>query len=184
MLTDLGHNVRLIAPEAVRPFVKKGKKNDAADAAAICEAAFRPDVKFVPVKSLEQGILAMHSARFLLVEQQTMLANAMRGLGAEFSLIIPLAMGKLGELKALVDADEAVPAAPGFGQGQRGKDIDGNTRLFRRGHRRPFADSRRLVGRVHGRPRRQRRRQHHHDDRNQPHPAAPALMGAALALQA
>ena len=47
MLTGLGHNVKLIAPEAVKPFVKQGKKNDAADAAAICEAASRPDVKFV-----------------------------------------------------------------------------------------------------------------------------------------
>jgi transposase len=52
-LTDLGHTVRLVAPEAVRPFVKRGKKNDAADAAAICEAASRPGVTFVPIKSLE-----------------------------------------------------------------------------------------------------------------------------------
>ena len=50
-LTDLGHTVRLIAPEAVRPFVKRGKRNDAADAAAICEAACRPGVTFVPIKS-------------------------------------------------------------------------------------------------------------------------------------
>ena len=53
MLTGLGHDVKLIAPEAVRPFVKKGKKNDAADAAALCTAASRPEVKFVPAKSLE-----------------------------------------------------------------------------------------------------------------------------------
>ena len=110
-LTGLGHEVKLIAPEAVRPFVKKGKKNDAADAAGICEAAFRPGVRFVPVKSLEQqGILALHAARSLLVKQQTMLANAMRGLAAEFGLAVPLGMGKLNELMALVDAGEAVPA--------------------------------------------------------------------------
>jgi len=54
VLTGLGHEVKLIVPEAVRPFVKKGKKNDAADAAGICEAASRPGVRFVPVKSLEQ----------------------------------------------------------------------------------------------------------------------------------
>ena len=54
MLTGLGHEVKLIAPEAVRPFVKKGKKNDAADAAALCEAASRPDMMFVPIKSMEQ----------------------------------------------------------------------------------------------------------------------------------
>ena len=71
VLTSLGHDVKLIAPEAVRPFVKKGKKNDAADAAAICEAASRPDMRFVPIKSLEQqGVLALHSARSLLVKQR------------------------------------------------------------------------------------------------------------------
>lgn len=51
VLTGLGHTVRLVAPEAARPFVKRGKKNDAADAAAICEAARRPEMKFVPVKA-------------------------------------------------------------------------------------------------------------------------------------
>ena len=110
MLTALGHDVKLIAPEAVRPFVKKGKKNDAADAAAICEAASRPDIKFVPVKKLEQqGILALHSARSLLVKQQTMLANAMRGLATEFGLTVPKGISKLDELMALVDMDEAFP---------------------------------------------------------------------------
>ena len=59
VLIGLGHEVKLVAPEAIKPFVKKGKKNDAADAAAICQAACRPDIRFVPVKSLEQqGILA------------------------------------------------------------------------------------------------------------------------------
>ena len=53
ILTGLGHDVKLIAPEAVKPFVKKGKKNDAADAAALCAAASRPDMKFVPAKSLD-----------------------------------------------------------------------------------------------------------------------------------
>jgi len=109
-LTGLGHTVRLIAPEAVRPFVKRGKKNDAADAAAICEAASRPGVTFVPIKSLEQqGTLAVHAARSLLVKQQTMLANAMRGLAAEFGLTVPKSMGKLGDLMTLVEADEAMP---------------------------------------------------------------------------
>jgi transposase len=109
-LTGLGHDVKLIAPEAVRPFVKKGKKNDAADAAALCAAASRPDVKFVPTKSLaQQGTLALHSVRSLLVKQQTMLANAMRGLATEFGLTVPQGIGKLGELMALVDADEAFP---------------------------------------------------------------------------
>ena len=110
VLGGLGHGVKLIAPEAVRPFVKKGKKNDAADAAALCEAASRPDMKFVPVKSLEQqGTLALHSARSLLVKQQTMLANAMRGLATEFGLIVPKGMSRLEELMALVEADETFP---------------------------------------------------------------------------
>ena len=69
MLTQLGHEAKLLAPEAARPFVKRGKKNDAADAAALCEAASRPEMRFVPVKSLEQqGVLALHSVRSLLVQ--------------------------------------------------------------------------------------------------------------------
>ena len=96
ILCCLGHEVKLIAPEAVRPFVKKGKKNDAADAAALCTAASRADMKFVPIKSSEQqSILALHSARSLLVKQQTMLANAMRGLATEFGLTVPKGIGKL-----------------------------------------------------------------------------------------
>src|ERR1700755_3293182 len=110
ILSGLGHTVKLIAPEAVKPFVKKGKKNDAADAAAICEAASRPDVKFVPVKNLEQqGILALHAARSLLVKQQTMLANAMRGLATEFGITVPKGMRNLDELMTLVDTDASIP---------------------------------------------------------------------------
>jgi len=94
----------------VKPFVKKGKKNDATDAAAICEAASRPDVKFVPAKSVEQqGILALHTARSLLVKQQTMLANAIRGLATEFGVTVPKGIRKLDELMTLVDADEVIP---------------------------------------------------------------------------
>jgi error-prone DNA polymerase len=110
VLSSLGHEVKLIAPEAVRPFVKKGKKNDPADAAALCEAASRPDRMFVPVKTIEQqGILALHSARSLLVKQQTMLVNAMRGLATEFGLTVPQGIGRLAELFLLVDADKAFP---------------------------------------------------------------------------
>jgi error-prone DNA polymerase len=106
----LGHGVKLIAPEAVRPSVGRGRKNDAADAAAICAAASRPDARFVPVESPEQrGVLALHSARALLVRQQTMLANAMRGLAAEFGLVVPKGMGRLEELAALVGADGSFP---------------------------------------------------------------------------
>jgi transposase len=104
------HNVRLIAPEAVRPFVKKGKKNDASDAAAICEAALRPEVNFVPVKSIEQqGALALHAARSLLIRQRVMLGNAIRGLAAEFGLTVSKGIKQIDELAALVDADESLP---------------------------------------------------------------------------
>jgi error-prone DNA polymerase len=111
LLSGLGHTVKLIAPEAVKPFVKKGRKNDAADAAALCTAASRPDIEFVPAKSFEQqGILALHSVRSLLVKQHTMLGNAMRGLAAEFGLTVAKGIGKLEELMKLVDEDEAFPA--------------------------------------------------------------------------
>src|ERR1700682_5617797 len=110
ILIGLGHDVKLIAPEAVRPFVKKGKKNDPADAAALCEAASRPNMIFVPVKNTEQqGILALLSARSLLVKQQTMLANAMRGLATEFGLTVPQGIGRLEELLAVVGADKGLP---------------------------------------------------------------------------
>ncbi len=110
ILTGLGHTVKLLAPEAVKPFVKKGKKNDAADAAAICEAASRPDVKFVPIKTVaQQGILALHTARSLLVKQQTMLANAIRGLATEFGHVVPKGLHNLESLVELVDADEDMP---------------------------------------------------------------------------
>ena len=110
VLGGLGHTVKLIASEAVKPYVKRGKKNDPADAAAICAAASRPDAKFVVVKSLEQqGVLALHSVRSLLVKQETMLANAMRGLATEFGLVVPKGMAKLQELVALVEEDNTNP---------------------------------------------------------------------------
>src|SRR5215212_1974797 len=110
MLGGLGHEVKLIASEAVKPFVKRGKKNHPADAAAICAAASRPDAKFAAVKSPEQqGVLAPHSVRSLLVKQETMLANAMRGLATEFGLVVPKGMGKLEGLVALVEEDEGIP---------------------------------------------------------------------------
>ena len=112
LLTGLGYEVRLIAPEAVRPFVKRGRKNDAADAAALCVAGTRPETRFVPIKSVEQqAVLALHAARSLLVKQPTMLANALRGLAAEFGLTVPKGLHKLEELMALVSAEESIPAA-------------------------------------------------------------------------
>jgi transposase len=112
LLSGLGHEVRLIAAEAVRPFVKRGGKNDAADAAALCVAGTRPETRFVPIKSVEQqAVLALHAARSLLVKQGTMLANALRGLAAEFGLTVPKGLHELEELVALVGAEEGIPAA-------------------------------------------------------------------------
>ena len=83
-LLQLGHDVKLMPPQYVRPYVKRNK-NDAADAEAICEALTRPSMRFVPVKSLEQqSALLLHRTRDLLVAQRTQLANALRGHLAEF----------------------------------------------------------------------------------------------------
>ena len=111
LLTALGHEVKLIAPEAVKPFVKKGKKNDAVDAAALCVAGSRPEIQFVPIKSVaQQAVLALHTARSLLVKQQTMLANAIRGLASEFGLVVPQGLHRLEELMVQVTAEASVPA--------------------------------------------------------------------------
>ncbi|MCB4823119.1 IS110 family RNA-guided transposase [Roseicella aerolata] len=111
VLTGLGHEVRLVAPEVARPFVRSGRKNDAADAAALCAAAMQPEVKYVPVKSTEQqGVLALHSIRSLLVKQQSMLANAMRGLATEFGLVAPKGIDRLDELGTRMQKDASVPA--------------------------------------------------------------------------
>lgn len=88
-LQRLGHEVRLIPPVYVKPFVKR-QKNDAADAEAICEAAQRPTMRFVPVKSEEQqASAAVFRARDLLVRQRTQLLNALRGLLTEHGWVAP-----------------------------------------------------------------------------------------------
>ena len=88
-LIKLGHEVRLMPPAYVKPYVKRGK-TDAADAEAVCEAVTRPTMRFVPVKSPEQqAALSMHRTRDLLVKQRTQLINMLRGLLAEFGVDIP-----------------------------------------------------------------------------------------------
>ena len=88
-----GHQIRLINPRFVKPFVK-GSKNDAADAEAIYEAALRPTMRFVPVKSIEQQDLqSLHRARERVVCARTALINHMRGLLAEYGVILPRAPG-------------------------------------------------------------------------------------------
>ena len=88
-----GHTVRLIAPKLVTPYRMSGKrgKNDAADAAAICEAVQRPNMRFVPIKSEEQqSRLMVHRARQGFVEQRTATLNRIRGLLSEFGIVLPL----------------------------------------------------------------------------------------------
>jgi len=88
-LRSLGHDVRLMAPQFVKPYVKTNK-NDVADAEAICEAVGRPNMRFVPIKDIEQqAVLSLHRVRQGFVKARTAQANQIRGLLAEFGLIIP-----------------------------------------------------------------------------------------------
>jgi transposase len=95
-LRALGHDVRLIAPQFVAPYRKGGKhvKNDALDAEAICEAASRPHMRFVPLKTTEQqSVMAIHRIRQGFVEERTALVNRLRGLLAEFGVFFPQGIG-------------------------------------------------------------------------------------------
>jgi transposase len=84
-----GHTVRLIAPQVVKPYVKSNK-NDANDAEGICEAVSRPHMRFVPAKSVEQqDIQSLHRVRSRLVSSRTQLGNQIRGLLAEYGIVLP-----------------------------------------------------------------------------------------------
>ncbi|BBF64397.1 IS110 family transposase [Acidithiobacillus sp. 'AMD consortium'] len=101
-LLKLGHEVRLIAAQFVRPFVKTNK-NDAADAAAIWETVQRPDMRFVAVKTEEQqSVLALHRMRSQLIKVRTMQVNQIRGLLYEFGADLP--QGRQRGLKEVPDA--------------------------------------------------------------------------------
>jgi transposase len=91
----LGHEVRMMPPAYVKPYVKR-QKNDAADAEAICEGVTRSTMRFVPVKSAErQGVLVLHRTRDLLMRQRTMILNAIRGHMAEFGVIAAQGLSNL-----------------------------------------------------------------------------------------
>ena len=108
-LLAMGHEVVLIPPAYIKPYVKRGK-NDAVDAAAICEAMSRPGMRFVPVKSADQqAVLMLHKTRELLVKQRTMSVNALRGHLAEFGIVAAKGIGHVDELLALAQADAALP---------------------------------------------------------------------------
>lgn len=97
-LTKLGHDVRLMPANYVKAYVKRSK-NDANDAAAICEAVTRPSMRFVAIKTKEQqAALMLHRSRQLLIRQRTMLSNAMRGHLAELGIVAPIGRKGLATL--------------------------------------------------------------------------------------
>ena len=108
-LQGFGHQVRLLPPQYVKPYVKRGK-NDAADAEAICEAMSRPSMRFVPIKSVEQQAgLMMQRTRALLVRQQTQVSNAIRGHAAELGIIAAKGLSKTRTLLQQIARDQGVP---------------------------------------------------------------------------
>ena len=108
VLQRLGHEVRLMPPSYVKPYVKRNK-NDGRDAEACCEAMGRPDMRFVPVKSIEQqAALSLHRGRELLVRQRTRTANALRALLSEFGIVAPVGRRGLAQLLAAVTSEDAL----------------------------------------------------------------------------
>jgi transposase len=112
-LSELGHTVRLMPPQYVKPYVKTNK-NDARDAEAICEAVSRPTMRFVPIKTEEQqAVLVLHRVRAGIVKQRTALANQIRGLLAEFGIAVPQGLQHLNARLAaeLAGEDSVLPTA-------------------------------------------------------------------------
>ena len=109
-LKALGHDVRLMPPAYVKPYVKR-QKNDMADAEAICEAVTRPTMRFVEVKSPEQqSIAVLHRTRQTLIRQRTQLCNVIRGHMAEFGVVAPVGREGLQRLIDGLRSGEQVPA--------------------------------------------------------------------------
>lgn len=110
-LQALGHRVKLIPPQYVKPFVKRSK-NDRNDAEAISDAAARPTMRFVPVKGIEeQAEASVLKVRELLIKQRTQLINALRGHAAEFGLVVAKGAGNAARLCEVVADDTELPAA-------------------------------------------------------------------------
>ncbi len=112
-LEKLGHEVRLMPPRYVKPYVKRSK-NDAADAEAICEAVTRPTMRFVPIKTPEQqSVLMLHRTRQLFIHQRTTLINAIRAHLAEFGIVAGIGCNGVEALLDLISKgeDERIPLA-------------------------------------------------------------------------
>lgn len=110
-LSEMGHTVRLMAPQFVKPYVKTNK-SDRNDAEAICEAVGRPNMRFVPMKTAEmQAVLGLHRARQGFVKARTAQANQIRGLLAEFGIVIPKGIGHIAKRlpEILEDGENALP---------------------------------------------------------------------------
>ena len=109
-LEQLGHEVKLIAPQLVKPYVTRNK-NDGRDAEALCEAMSRPRMRFVPVKTAEQQTaLMLAGMRERLIARRTQLSNAIRGYAAEFGLAAARGLDKIEPLLARISQDESLPA--------------------------------------------------------------------------
>ncbi len=99
----MGHTVKVMAPQFVKPYVKSNK-NDQNDASGISEAVTRPTMKFVPIKTTEQqDILLIHRCRALLLKQRTALSNQIRGLLGEYGVVIPQGMSRIRQLPEVLD---------------------------------------------------------------------------------
>lgn len=110
-LTKLGHDVRLMSPQFVKPYVKSGK-NDANDAEAICEAVGRPNMRFVAIKTVEQQVVqAEHRVRARLIRSRTALSNEIRGLLAELGIVVAASLGRLRRAipELLEDGENGLP---------------------------------------------------------------------------
>jgi transposase len=106
-ISKLGHEVRLMSPQFTRAYVK-GNKNDANDAAAICEAVSRPSMRFVPVKNQpQQDIAALHRVRAQLIKNRTALANQIRGLLGEYGIVVVQGIDRLRRALPVILEDEA-----------------------------------------------------------------------------
>ena len=109
LLQSFGHEVKLIPPQFVKPYVKRNK-NDAADAEALCEAMSRPTMRFVPVKTAEQqAALMLVGMRERLVRKRTQLSNAIRGYAAEFGITASKGLIRIEELLERVGGDKTLP---------------------------------------------------------------------------
>ncbi|MGY4474908.1 IS110 family RNA-guided transposase [Bradyrhizobium sp. USDA 3364] len=109
-LGKLGHEVKLMAPQLVKPYVERNK-NDGRDADGLCEAMSRPRMRFVPVKSAEQqAALMLTGVRDGLIARRTQLSNAIRGYAAEFGLVAAKGLDKIEPLLARIAQDESLPA--------------------------------------------------------------------------